>query len=335
MEPDTLDQIVDFIHHSNCRAEMTLMQMVLWIGLSYSKYSNWKQRYGKANEHNRLTPRDHWLEEWEKEAIIEFGRTSRLDGYRRCAFMMMDESVVAASPATVCRVMKEAGLLRRWNSAGTSKGTGFEQPVGPHEHWHIDVSYINICGTFYYLCSLLDSYSRYIVHWELRERMRESDVEVVIERAKEKFPQARPRIISDNGPQFIARDFKEYIRISGMSHVRTSPYYPQSNGKIERWHKTLKSSCIRTRTPLTLEDARRVVMEFVEYYNTVRLHGSIGYVAPKAKLEGRAAEIQDERDRKLEEARQARRRRRAEARPTRADRTEGGRALVGRPARQT
>jgi transposase InsO family protein len=293
----------------------------LWIGLSYSKYSNWKLRYGKANEHNRLVPRDHWLEEWEKQAIIEFGRDHPLEGYRRCAFMMMDLDLVAASPATVYRVMKEAGLLRRWNGKRSTKGTGFEQPITAHEHWHIDISYINICGTFYYLCSLLDGYSRYIVHWELREQMKESDVEMIIERAKERFPQARPRIISDNGPQFIARDFKEYIRISGMSHVRTSPYYPQSNGKIERWHKTLKTNCIRTKTPLTLEEARRVVSEFVEHYNGVRLHSSIGYVAPKDKLEGKAGQIQTERDRKLEEARELRRIRRQGARQSK-DRLE-------------
>jgi putative transposase len=322
VEPDTRDAIVDFIHHWHDRAEMTLKQMVMWIGLGYSKYSHWKQRYGKANEHNHLVPRDHWLEEWEKKAIVEFGRAHPLEGYRRSAFMMMDEDVVAASPATVYRVMKEAGLLRRWNGRRSTKGTGFEQPIAAHEHWHIDVSYINICGTFYYLCSLLDGYSRYIVHWELREQMKVSDVEVIIERAREKFPQARPRIISDNGPQFIARDFKEYIRISGMSHVRTSPYYPQSNGKIERWHKTLKSSCIRTRTPLTPEDARRVVAEFVEHYNAVRLHSSIGYVSPKDKLEGRAAQIHTERDRKLEQAREARRVRRAALRSPCEDRID-------------
>ncbi|MFZ3213295.1 MAG: transposase family protein [Terriglobales bacterium] len=98
----------------------------------------------------------------------------------------------------------------------------------PHQHWHIDVSYINLCATFYYLCSVLDGYSRFLVHWDLRESMKEADIEVILERAKEKYPEAKPRIISDNGPQFIARDFKEFIRISGMTHVRTSPYYPQS-----------------------------------------------------------------------------------------------------------
>jgi transposase InsO family protein len=69
----------------------------------------------------------------------------------------------------------------------------------------------------------------------------------------------KPRIISDNGPQFIAKDFKEFIRISGMTHVRTSSYFPQSNGKIERWHKSLKGECIRPGTPLSLEDARRLI----------------------------------------------------------------------------
>jgi transposase InsO family protein len=121
------------------------------------------------------------------------------------------------------------------------------------------VSYINISGTFYYLCSILDGCSRYIVNWDLRESMTEGDIEIILERGKELHPEAKPRIISDNGPQFIAKDFKEFIRISGMTHVRTSPYYPQSNGKIERWHKSLKGECIRPGTPLSLEDARRLV----------------------------------------------------------------------------
>jgi hypothetical protein len=107
------------------------------------------------------------------------------------------------------------------------------QPLAAHEHWHVDVSYLNLGGTFYYLCSLLDGYSRLIVHWEIRERMTERDVETIVQRGLEKFPDARPRIISDNGPQFIARDFKEFVGLSGITHVRTSPYYPQSNGKLE------------------------------------------------------------------------------------------------------
>jgi len=137
--------------------------------------------------------------------------------------------------------------------------------------------------------------------------MTEIDVEQIVQRAREKFPGVKPRIISDNSPQFIARDFKEFIRICGMMHVRTSPYYPQSNGKIERWQRILKEECIRPATPLTVEDARRIVGKFVEHYNNVRLHSAIGYISPKDKLEGRD-EILEARDRKLEAARQRGRR---------------------------
>jgi len=228
-------------------------------------------------------------------------------------FMMLDQDVVAVSPSSVYRVLKSAGLLNRWNRRATSKGDGFKGPHAPHAHWHVDVSYLNIMGTFYYLCSILDGYSRYIVHWEIRESMTEADVEIILQRAREKFPQARPRVISDNGPQFIAKDFKEFIRISGMSHVRTSPYYPQSNGKIERWHQSLKSECIRPSCPLSLEDARQVVENFVSYYNGVRLHSALGYIAPKDKLEGRAKEIFSARDRKLADARELRKARRRAA----------------------
>lgn len=141
--------------------------------------------------------------------------------------------------------------------------------------------------------------------------MREADVETILQRARERHPEARPRLISDNGPQFIAREFKEFIRIAGMTHVRTSPYYPQSNGKIEAWHKTLKQqTTIRPEQPSSLEKVRRVVAEFVERYNRVRLHSAIGYVAPADKLAGKEEEIWAARDRKLEAARQRRRQRR-------------------------
>ena len=228
-------------------------------------------------------------------------------------FMMLDADIVACSPASVYRVLKVAGLLAGHSPAPTKKGTGFVQPLVPHQHWHVDVSYLNIAGTFYFLCSVLDGCSRFIVHWEIREKMEEADVEIIIQRAREKFPTARPRIISDNGPQFIAKDFKEFIRICGMTHVRTSPYYPQSNGKIERWHKTLKGDCIRVLTPLSLEDARRIVADYVEHYNNVRLHSAISYVTPKDKLEGRDKEICAQRDRKLAEARERRKQQRQDA----------------------
>jgi putative transposase len=287
---------------------------VTWLGISASKFYAWQKRYGKANEHNACVPRDWWLEPWEKQAILDFQAAYPLEGYRRLAFMMLDRDVVAVSPSSVYRVLRAAGLMQRHNVKPSLKGKGFQQPLRPHEHWHVDVSYINISGTFFYLCSLLDGCSRSIVHWEIRESMTEADVETILQRARERFPGERPRIISDNGPQFIARDFKEFIRLCGMTHVRTSPYYPQSNGKIERWHRSVKEECIRPGVPLSLEDARRLVDAYVRHYNEVRLHSAIGYVTPADKLAGRDRAILAERDRKLEAARERRRIARATAR---------------------
>jgi transposase InsO family protein len=306
--------VVDYVRYWSDRTEIAAKRIIGWLGVGTSKFYDWVMRYGKANEHNALVPRDYWLEPWEKEAMVVFHGQYPLEGYRRLTFMMLDRDIVAASPSTVYRVLREAECLQRWNVETSKKGGGFQQPSAPHEHWHVDVSHLNIGGTFYYLCSILDGYSRFIVQWDIRESMTEADVEIVLQRAHEAYPAATPRIISDNGPQFIARDFKEFIRISGMTHVRTSPYYPQSNGKIESWHKSLKRECIRPSTPLSLEEARRAVTRFVEHYNTVRLHSGIGFITPKDKLDGRAESIFAKRDRKLQEARERRKRNREAAR---------------------
>jgi len=305
------DQVVDFIENWSGKTGIAAMFFLLWLGLQKGKFHDWKLRYGKVNEHNCKIPRDHWIEDWEKSAIINFHSRYPLEGYRRLSFMMLDQDVVAVSPSTTYRVLKGAGLLDRWNGKPSKKGTGFVQPEAPHAHWHVDIAYINIAGTFYYLCTVLDGYSRYVVHWDLRESMTEAEVEVILQRGREAYPDARPRIISDNGPQFIAKDFKSFIREAGMTHVRTSPYYPQSNGKLERFNKTIKTETIRPNAPNSPEEARRVITEFVAHYNDVRLHSAIGYVAPADKLHGRDAAILAARDKKLEDAREVRRQRRA------------------------
>jgi len=310
---------MDYVRYWSERTGLAARRLIHWLGMGRSKYYQWRERYGKVNEHNAWIPRDSWLEKWEEEAIVASYREHPRQGYRRLTYMLMDADMVAVSPSSVYRVLKRRDLLGRWNRKASKKGRGFEHPLRPHEHWHTDISYINICGTFYYLCAVLDGYSRYIVHWEIRESMTERDVETIIQRAREKFPEARPRIISDNGPQFVAKDFKEFIRLCGMTHVKTSPYYPQSNGKIERWNQSLKRECIRPKTPLSLQEARRVAGRYVDEYNTVRLHSAIGYIAPKDKLEGRAEQIFAERDAKLAAAREKRAARRRRQRSQQRD----------------
>lgn len=309
-EPDVRDEVVDFVATLKEKMGISQSRLVRWVGIGRSKFYAWKQRYGKVNAHNGQVSRDFWLMDWEHEAILAYFIDHPFEGYRRLTYMMMDEDLVAASPATVYRSLQKAGVLDRRDVKASKRGTGFHQPLQAHEHWHIDVTYFNLSGTFYYLCSVLDGFSRYIMHWDIKEAMKEEDVELIVQNALEQFPDVKPRLISDNGPQFVAKDFKEFIRLSGVTHVRTSPYYPQANGRQERMQGTVKRECIREKCPLTVEEAKRWVGEYIEHYNTARLHSAIGYVTPLDMLEGRQATIHAERDRKLAEARDQRRQRR-------------------------
>ena len=155
------------------RAELPVKRLLGWLDLQPSKFHQWQQRYGKVNAHNGQVPRDWWLAAWEKQAILDYHDRYPLEGYRRLTFMMLDHDVVAVSPSSAYRVLRQAGRLdRKWQKP-SKKGTGFVQPLQAHDHWHVDVSTVNLSGTFYYLCSVLDGYSRFLVHWELRESMTE------------------------------------------------------------------------------------------------------------------------------------------------------------------
>jgi putative transposase len=307
VEPDIRDEIVETILEYRERTEIPSYRLLGFLGLTASKYHEWRRRYGVPNRHNGKIPKATWLFEHEKKAIIEYAKNNREEGYRRLCYRMIDENVAYASPLSVYRVLHKAGFLFKFIPAkNKSKGIGYEQPEGPHKEWHIDISYINVVGTFLFLVAIIDGYSRFIVHHELRAAMQEKDVQLVVQRALDRFPSHRPRIISDRGSQFIAKDFKNFIRYAGLSHTFTSVGYPQSNGKIERFFRTVKTICIRKHSFLSIEDARKQINQYVCFYNQKRLHSSIGYVTPFDKLIGKDKEIIQTRERKLEKARELR-----------------------------
>ena len=256
-------------------------------------------------QHNGQIPKLHWLLPEEKKLIVAYKQANPEIGYRALTYHLIDADIAAISPSSTYRTLKEAGLLDSW-SAPTSKGKGFTQPLKPHQHWHTDVSYINICGTFYYFSAVLDGCSRAILHWQLSTSMTELDAELLIQAAKERYPEANPRLITDNGPCYVANDFKKFVKVIGINHTRISPYYPQSNGKMERFNKTLKIECIRKKVPLTLEDANHLIADFVHCYNNERLHAALSYITPMDRLNNRHEAIFETRRTKLEAARNRR-----------------------------
>ena len=156
--------------------------------------------------------------------------------------------------------------MTKWKHSKT-KGSGFNQPSAPHQHWHLDISYINFKSTFVYLVALIDGYSRFIVHYELKLSVEALDVEIMLERAREKFPGVNPTLITDNGPQFIAKEFKSYLQLVGITHRKTRFYYPQSNGKIERFYQTCKNESIRKNSFLSFEDLEKQLAIYIKNYN--------------------------------------------------------------------
>ena len=123
--------MVDFVDHWTDCTELPVKRLIGWLSLGTSKFYDWRKRYGKVNEHNALVPRDDWLAAWEKRAIVDFHDRHPLEGYRRLTFMMLDADVVAVSPSSAYRVLKQAGRLDRQGQKPSKKGTGFVQPLPP------------------------------------------------------------------------------------------------------------------------------------------------------------------------------------------------------------
>lgn len=287
-------------------------------GISRRTWADWQRRKESPTLHNGAMPKAHWLLPAEIEAIVAYAQNrtdKRLLGYRRLTWMMVDESVVFASPSSIYRVLKAHQLLNMWAKTSDTRKTGFDQPRKIHEQWHTDISYIRIQSVFYYFVSVMDGFSRMILVWDLFVSMEQLTVGIVLTRAKETYPEATPRLITDNGAQFTARDFKELLGLLEMDHTFTSPGHPQSNGKLERFHRSFKDEHVRVTAYTDLEQAKRSMARWIDYYNNTRLHSALKYLTPKEVFEGKTEKRLDERRKKLHDAREMRKLMRKQASP--------------------
>lgn len=306
VEPDTRDSIITFVNYWQSGSHLSQYQILKQLGVSRGKFCQWQTRYQLPNQHNSKVPKGDWVNSSEELAIISYCQANYGEGYRRLCYMMMDDDIAYVSPSSVYRIMRKNSLLFNRATKVSKKGTGFNQPLAPHKHWHTDVTFIKITGKIYCLMFVLDGYSRAILSYGLYDQMTSAEVSLVVQKAREIFPNEHPRIISDNGKQYVGKEFKAFVISSGMTHVTTSPYYPQSNGKLERFHGTIKKY-LRTKVLLDCDDAKKVIEQYIAYYNTKRLHSAINYITPEDRLKGNEKKIIDTRNQKLASARQIRR----------------------------
>ena len=239
--------------------------------------------------------------------------------------MMVDADVAYVSPSSVYRILDEKDLLCRWKPPQRG-GEKMAEPSAPHHQWHTDLMNLWVNGRWYFFIGVLDSFSRYIVHWDLLTDMRAGGVVDVVHAALDKYPGCQPRIVHDNGSQFTGKDFRALLKRFSLKQIRTRVAHPESNGRIERFHRSLRQEGLSARDYQNLYDARQVIGEWIEEYNHRRLHAGLQYLTPNDWMQQRQDTRLSERRTKLSTARQQRYRENLKCRIERmkCQRTNGG-----------
>ena len=210
------------------KTEIKVSDLVAFAGVSKSTWHEWRTRKGIETRHNHETPKLNWYTPEERTAVVKYVLTHKdfLYGYRYLAWQMIDENVAFVRPASVYNIMKEYDLVHKWaKNEGEAKKKGFDQPEAPHEQWHTDISYIKVLGVFYYFISIMDGYSRKILDWALCENMEGINIELLVARVKEKYPEAKARIIHDNGKQLTGLNGGDQVsRVQDNSLFERYPF---------------------------------------------------------------------------------------------------------------
>jgi putative transposase len=289
------------------RTGWTLRRILHRLGLSKARYRDWLRRadqHALADRPPIAPARDSILAE-EQAAVLAYALAHPKEGYRRLTWQMIDADVAYLSESSVYRILNDADLLYRWKRSA-AQGTAPARPTRPHERWHTDLMYLRIADSWYFLVSVLDAYSRYVVHWELLATMAAADVRLVIQEALERTG-AKPRVVTDNGSQFTAAEFKDLVRRFALEHIRIRTYHPESNGTVERYHRSTREA-LGAEDLQNLSAARAIIARWVRHYNDERLHAALGYLPPSEFYRGYPPARFAERRTKLATARRERRR---------------------------
>ena len=265
------------------RTDYSLEQLLILYRIKKSTYYGWFDENGQLKPPDqKIFHSDRKILTQEVQAVLEYRQSHKDVGYRKLTWMMIDENIVFLSESAVYKILSEHHMLYGWARSEDSE-TQKEyrsKPRHPHHHWHTDIAYIKIKGIFYFLIMLLDGYSRYLLHWNLMTDMSGKSVEMFIQEGKEKYPFATPKLINDNGSQFISLDFKRLLSKLEIQQVFTRRNHPQTNGKIERMNGTVKNEAIRPNAPSSYEEAWEILNEYAYQYNYQRLHAGIEYLRP-------------------------------------------------------
>jgi transposase InsO family protein len=294
------------IIHMVVRSELGVNRTLKQIGINKSTFYNWYHAYSQYGVEglipNKRCSNRQWnsIPQEQRNLVVRFALDYPELSSRELAYKITDEQQIFISESSVYRILKARGLITAPAHIFLSAADEFTTKTSfIHQMWQTDFTYFKILSWgWYYLSTILDDYSRYIVHWELCSNMKVEDVKRTIDRAIVKakiISKQRPRLLSDNGSCYIAAELKSYLKdYHQMDQVHGRPFHPQTQGKIERYHRTMKN-VVKLDNYYAPEELERALEKFVYRYNNERYHESINNLTPADVYYGRGEQILNER----------------------------------------
>jgi putative transposase len=289
-------------------SELSIRRTLLELGISRSSFYRWYQQYQSggpdALENCSRSPRRFWnkLPESVKEQCLEIALQHPEKSPRELAWLITDEHRYFISESSVYRILKQHDLITSPAYILLSASDSFHSPTKRiYELWQTDFTYFKVMGWgWYYLSTVLDDYSQFILSWKLTTSMAAGDVKDTLDQAialtgVTHVPvRHRPRLLSDNGPCYLSGELKDYLKDQKMRHTRGAPYHPMTQGKIERYHRSMKN-VVKLEHYYLPGELKRAIGEFVQHYNHERYHESLDNVTPADMYYGRYHQIMDQR----------------------------------------
>jgi len=274
------------------------------LGVPKSTYYRWRARQGQGRLEDRSSSLSVWnrLTPEEESVVLEVAMEHTDLSSRQLAAWITDNKGFSVSESTVYRILRREGLVKSPEIKMAAGQEFHTKTTRPHEMWATDASYFRVVGWgFYYMVTVMDDFSRFILAWKLQLDMTSDSFIEVVQDAVDltgmtEIPlDDRTRLLSDNGPGYVSRAFGDYLRLVWIRHILASPYHPQTNGKIERYHQSIKREVnqVPYDVPRNLEVA---ISDFVSYYNNRRYHKALRNVTPADVLHGRREQILQERE---------------------------------------
>lgn len=295
-------EIIRTVERSHLSARQTLDK----INIPRTTFYHWYDRYLEggfdALEDRQPHPGKVWnrIPDTVRQQVVDLALDEPELSPRELAVRFIDSKSYFVSEASVYRILKAVDMITSPAYVVIKAADEFkDKPSRPNEQWQTDFTYFKIKGWgWYYLSTILDDYSRYVISWKLCSTMKAKDVTDTLEQALEASGCDRktnmPRLLSDNGSSYVAEELADFLEVKNMAHVRGAPYHPQTQGKIERWHQTLKNRILLENyyLPSHLEHQ---IGQFIQYYNRQRYHESLNNLTPADVYFGRGQSILEKR----------------------------------------